>query len=76
MFKNISFLLSKQLVTRTIAMPRDTNYMGNIFGGWILSQMDLGGAVLCRNITTHKMVTIGIKDVRFIKPGHARYGEI
>ena len=35
-----------ELVIRTIAMPADTNANGDIFGGWLLSQMDLGGGIL------------------------------
>ncbi|HAL7526457.1 TPA: acyl-CoA esterase, partial [Escherichia coli] len=34
------------LVLRTLAMPADTNANGDIFGGWLMSQMDIGGAIL------------------------------
>lgn len=34
-----------ELVLRTLAMPADTNANGDIFGGWIMSQMDIGGAI-------------------------------
>ena len=36
------------LLLRTLAMPSDTNANGDIFGGWIMSQMDMGGAILAK----------------------------
>ena len=38
------------LVLRTLAMPADTNANGDIFGGWLMSQMDIGGAILAKEI--------------------------
>ncbi len=38
------------LLLRTLAMPADTNPNGDIFGGWIMSQMDIGGAILAKEI--------------------------
>ena len=35
---------------RTIAMPADANWLGDIFGGWVLSQMDIGGALLAKEV--------------------------
>lgn len=40
-----------ELVLRTLAMPADTNANGDIFGGWLMSQMDMGGAILARDCT-------------------------
>ena len=37
-----------ELVLRTLAMPADTNANGDIFGGWLMSQMDMGGAILAK----------------------------
>ena len=42
------------LITRTIAMPKDINYMGDIFGGWLVSQMDLAAGILSRSNTKCK----------------------
>ena len=39
-----------ELVIRTIAMPADTNPSGDIFGGWLVSQMDLGSGILAANV--------------------------
>lgn len=38
------------LLLRTLAMPSDTNANGDIFGGWIMSQMDMGGAILAKKL--------------------------
>ena len=56
------------LVIRVVAMPADTNMNGDIFGGWVLSQMDLGGGVAARKYASGKFVTAGIKEMAFIKP--------
>jgi acyl-CoA thioesterase YciA len=49
-------------------MPADTNAKGDIFGGWLLSQMDLGGAVLARNVTRSRVVTVAIDAMSFLYP--------
>lgn len=40
-----------QLLLRTLAMPADTNANGDIFGGWIMSQLDLAGGILAKEIS-------------------------
>ena len=57
-----------ELVLKTIAMPKDTNFNGDIFGGWVVSQMDLGGCVAARKLTHHRVVTAAIESLSFIKP--------
>ena len=49
-------------------MPSDTNAEGDIFGGWLLSQMDLAGASLAYEEVGQRIVTVGVSDVRFHKP--------
>ena len=49
-------------------MPADTNANGDIFGGWILSQMDLVAGILARDATASRAVTVAMDGVRFIKP--------
>ena len=56
-----------EIVIRTIAMPADTNANGDIFGGWLLSQMDLGGAVLARSMARSRVVTVAIDSMAFIR---------
>ncbi len=56
------------LLLRTLAMPRDTNPAGDIFGGWIMSQMDIAGAILAREIANGRVVTVAIDAMSFIHP--------
>ena len=53
---------------RTVAMPRDANASGDIFGGWTLSQMDLAGATFAVNHARKRVVTVRIDAVEFLKP--------
>ncbi|RKS87061.1 acyl-CoA thioesterase YciA [Orbus hercynius] len=57
-----------QLVLRTLAMPSDTNPHGHIFGGWIMSQMDLGGSILAQEIARGRIVTVNASSITFHKP--------
>ncbi len=59
-----------QLATQTIAMPADTNPSGDIFGGWLLSQMDLGGAVVARERAGGRIATVAIDSMTFRRPVH------
>ena len=56
-----------ELVTRIVAMPKDTNPNGDIFGGWLLSQMDLGGGVFASKIAKSRTVTVAIDAMNFRK---------
>ena len=56
------------LCTRTLAMPADTNQNGDIFGGWLLSQMDIGGGVFASKIARSRTVTVAIEAMNFRKP--------
>ena len=58
------------LVTRMLAMPKDTNINGDIFGGWVVSQMDIAGAAALSRYTPHGVVTAGINSMSFIAPIH------
>ncbi len=53
---------------KIVAMPSDTNPGGHIFGGWILSQIDLAGAIAAREIAQQRVVTISMKEVIFKEP--------
>jgi acyl-CoA thioesterase YciA len=57
-----------ELVIRTIAMPANTNSNGDMFGGWLLSQMDLGGAILARNVAHSRITTVAIDAMSFLFP--------
>lgn len=57
-----------ELLLRTVAMPRDTNPNQDIFGGWIMSQMDLGGGILAAEIARGRIVTVAVQEMNFIRP--------
>ncbi len=59
---------SGDVVIRTIAMPADTNNNGDIFGGWLVSQMDIGGAVLARSTAVSRVTTVAIDAITFHRP--------
>lgn len=56
------------LSLQTIAMPADTNWGGNIFGGWLLSQMDLAGAIYFERVSQGRCATIAIQEITFLVP--------
>jgi acyl-CoA thioesterase YciA len=56
------------LCTRTLAMPADTNANGDIFGGWLLSQMDIGGGIFASKTAKSRTVTVAIEAMNFRKP--------
>ena len=53
---------------RTIAMPRDANPSGDIFGGWTLSQMDLAGATMAAERAGGRVATVSIDAMKFLHP--------
>ena len=57
-----------RLLIRTIAMPPDTNLRGDIFGGWIVSQMDLAGLGLAQETADARATTVSIDRMSFLKP--------
>ncbi|MBA2431724.1 MAG: acyl-CoA thioesterase [Chthoniobacterales bacterium] len=57
-----------ELVIRTIAMPADTNPSGDIFGGWIMSQMDLGSGILASKTSHARVVTVAMDGMSFLQP--------
>jgi acyl-CoA thioesterase YciA len=56
------------LSIRTLAMPADTNQNGDIFGGWLLSQMDIGGGIFASRVANSRTVTVAIEAMNFRKP--------
>jgi acyl-CoA thioesterase YciA len=56
------------LCTQTLAMPADTNANGDIFGGWLLSQMDIAGGVAASKVAKSRTVTVSIDAMNFRKP--------
>lgn len=56
------------LSLQTIAMPADTNWSGDVFGGWIVSQMDLAGAIHVERFSKGRCATIAINEMTFLVP--------
>jgi acyl-CoA thioesterase YciA len=59
-----------ELILRTLAMPADTNPQGDIFGGWIMAQMDIAGGIMADEISRSRVVTVAVDSINFIKPVH------
>src|SRR5438045_9607022 len=57
-----------ELVIQTIAMPKDTNPSGDIFGGWLMSQMDLGSGILASKTAKGRAVTVAMEGLSFLQP--------
>jgi acyl-CoA thioesterase YciA len=57
-----------QLMLQTITMPADTNPDGDIFGGWLMAQMDLAAATAARQYAKSRVVTVAVDALTFHKP--------
>jgi acyl-CoA thioesterase YciA len=57
-----------ELTTRTIAMPADSNPAGDIFGGWVLSQMDIAAGICASERAQCRVVTVALDGMHFIRP--------
>ena len=64
----------KELVLKVIPMPADCNASGDIFGGWVMAQVDLAGAVVPARYTQGRMVTVAVNQFVFKQP--VRVGDI
>lgn len=61
-------LPDKQPVLRTVPMPSDTNYAGDIFGGWIMSQVDTAGSIPATRRANGRVVTVAVNSFVFKQP--------
>ncbi len=64
----------QELVLKVIPLPSDTNANGDIFGGWVMAQVDLAGAVLPARIAQGRMATVAVNEFIFKQP--VRVGDI
>jgi acyl-CoA thioesterase YciA len=64
----------KELVLKVIPMPADTNGNGDIFGGWVMAQVDLAGSVIPARIIGGRMATVAVNEFIFKHP--VRVGDI
>ena len=56
------------LALQTLARPKDTNAGGDIFGGWLVSQMDLAAGIATKSVAKGRSATVAIQNVNFIAP--------
>jgi len=66
--------LDEKLVLKVIPMPRDVNANGDIFGGWVMAQVDLAGAVIAAIYADGRMATVAVNEFIFKQP--VRVGDI
>ena len=57
-----------ELAVRTLAMPADTNPAGDIFGGWIMSLMDVAGGIAAGGLAQSRVATVAVTDMAFLRP--------
>lgn len=57
-----------ELTIQVLAMPKDTNPAGDIFGGWLVSQMDIAGGIYAQKIAKGRVVTVAINSITFKLP--------
>lgn len=58
------------LALQTLAMPKDTNANGDIFGGWLMSQMDIAGSISAGDVAGGRVATVAIDGMVFLTPVH------
>ena len=59
-----------ELALQTVAMPADTCANGDIFGGWLLSQMDIAGGVAAAEVARGRVATVAVQGMSFLTPVH------
>lgn len=74
MVPNVALPLDKELVLKVIPMPADCNANGDIFGGWVMAQVDLAGSVIPARHTQGRMATVAVNEFIFKQP--VRVGDI
>ncbi|WP_114970146.1 acyl-CoA thioesterase [Rhodoferax ferrireducens] len=71
---NVQLPTDQELVLKVIPMPGDCNANGDIFGGWVMAQVDLAGAVVPARYVKGRMVTVAVNEFVFKQP--VRVGDI
>lgn len=61
---------NSEVTIQTLAMPSDTNPNGDIFGGWLVSQMDLAAGILAKKVSRGRAATVAIHSMMFLRPVH------
>lgn len=63
-----------ELTVRVMPMPKDLNSAGDVFGGWVMSQMDLGSSVLAVRRAKGRVATVAVDSMHFVRP--VRVGDV
>ena len=71
---NVHLPTDDELVLKVIPMPADSNANGDIFGGWVMAQVDLAGSVIPARYTQGRMATVAVNEFIFKQP--VRVGDI
>lgn len=58
----------REATVRVLAMPKDTNGLGDIFGGWLMSQVDIAGAIHAARRASGRVVTVAVNEFVFLQP--------
>lgn len=61
-------MTERRVTIRTVPQPADLNVNGNIFGGWVLSQMDLAGAAVAKERAHGPVATVAVNSMKFHRP--------
>ena len=61
-------LPNRHATLRLVPMPRDTNAAGDIFGGWIMSQVDIAGSIAASRRAKGRVVTVSVNAFHFVAP--------
>jgi acyl-CoA thioesterase YciA len=72
--ESVALPIDKELVLKVIPMPGDCNANGDIFGGWVMAQVDLAGSVIPARHTQGRMATVAVNEFIFKQP--VRVGDI
>ena len=73
MSQNIENLPEEQPALRMLPMPRDINAAGDIFGGWVMSQVDVAGSIAAMRRTRCRVVTVAVNSFVFLQPITTQY---
>lgn len=61
-------VMPRELVLRVMPMPADANHNGDVFGGWIMAQVDIAGSILPARLSKGRVATVAVKEFLFKQP--------
>ena len=66
--KPVELPKGREVVLRVVPMPSDANYTGDIFGGWIMSQVDIAGSIPALRLARGRIATVAVNSFTFKQP--------